>query len=218
MAGVFVFGAVLIYSYLPWRYLADASPNVIGNFDATGQFNPLNLASVGGLWWMISGKEFDHLYFVYDVPGFFHELVVYLKALHGNFLAIGLVLGIVGMVRSAVTKPHQFVLLFLVFSSNVIFFVNYGAFDKATMFLPTYVVWALWMAEGITYITGTLASYTLVWGTAPMRRLGQAVAKVPWEKAALLLPVAALVVNFSYADASSGGPGQGGLRIFPGFG
>ena len=205
MAGVFLFGAVLVYSYLPWRYLADAYPNVVGTFDATGQFNALNLASLSGLWWMISSREFDQLYFAYDVPGFFRELGVYLKALHANFLAIGLVLGVVGIVRSVITKPHQFVLLFLVFISNMIFFVNYGAFDKATMFLPTYVVWALWMAEGIAYITGTLASYTLVGGTPYIRRLGQAVARVPWEKAALLLPVAALVVNFSYADASSGG-------------
>ena len=36
-----------------------------------------------------------------------------------------------------------------------------------------------------------------------MRILGQAITKVPWQQAALLLPVAALVVNFSYADVSS---------------
>lgn len=34
-------------------------------------------------------------------------------------------------------------------------------------------------------------------------RHGQTLAAVPWEKAALVLPLAALLINFTYADVSS---------------
>ena len=203
MVAVFVLGAALIYAYLPWRYLVGATPNLIGYYGASGEFVRVDLTTPGGMWWMLSGQEYGYLFFSYDVFGFFGELGDYFKSLYGNFLAIGVVLGIVGMVRSARSAPHRFAILFLVFALSGFFVVNYGAFDKSTLFVPTHVVWALWMAEGIAYIAGVLSDHDPVERFRSLRILGQAITKVPWQQAALLLPVAALVVNFSYADVSS---------------
>ena len=203
MGALFIFGAALIYAYLPWRYLADASPTVVGTFDGNGVFNRVDLTSASGLWWMLSGQEYDHLLFAYDVRGFFGELGGYFKLLNGNFLGIGIFLGVLGMLRSAFTRPHQFIVLFLVFAANVFFFANYGAFDKETMYLPTYVIWAIWTAWGLAYLVEVIAGHHSVERIIPARFRGQGMKRIPWQYGLLLLPVAALIVNFSYADVSS---------------
>ena len=106
IAGLFAVGAVLIYSYLPLRYVTDAAPNIAGSYDGNGEFHRVDLTSGGGMWSMLSGRQYGGLFFAYDVPGFFQELGGYFKFLFGNFLAIGVVLGVVGLIRSTMIKPH----------------------------------------------------------------------------------------------------------------
>jgi hypothetical protein len=43
-------------------------------------------------------------------------------------------------------------MLLLMFACNVAFFVDYRALDKDTMFLPAYVVWALWLGIGYQWL------------------------------------------------------------------
>ena len=202
MAGVFLVGAALVYAYLPWRYAAGATPNVVGHYGPDGAFLPVDITSADGMWWMLTGQQYGHLFFFYSAGGFLHELADYFRLLHGNFLAIGLVIGAIGMVRSACATPHQFALLFLVFALNVLFIADYGAIDKETMYLPTYVVWAVWVGVGIVYLAETFASYPRMSGPPLARAAGRLIGRAPWQHVALLLPVAAIVVNFSYADVS----------------
>ena len=125
VAGLFSIG-LLTYAYLPLRYLAGAGVHV-GHFDGVGEFTRINLASIGGMWAMLSGKEFGVFLFPYDFFGAMKELGRYLSWLSGNFLGVGVLLGLGGMVYQASRHRHQFILLFLAFMANVIFFVNYGA-------------------------------------------------------------------------------------------
>jgi hypothetical protein len=40
----------------------------------------------------------------------------------------------------------------LVFALNVAFYAGYAVSDKATMFLPAYVIWAIWIALGLAVV------------------------------------------------------------------
>lgn len=197
------FGFVLIYAYLPWRYLADATPNVLGTYTGNGEFVRVDLTSWEGLRWTLTGREYGQLFFAYDIPGFFDQFGEYLKLLYGNFLSIGLLPGLVGLIYLAFTRRHQFTVLFLAFGFYLFFLVNYGAFDKETMYIPTYVIWAVFMGVGLAYISNLLEKYRTGVHLSLGRRLGKAVARIPWQTALLLLPLGALLINFSYADVSS---------------
>ena len=121
-----------------------------------------------------------------------------------NFLGVGLVLGIVGIFRNYTVNRRRCIFLELAFSANVAFLASYGARDSQPMFLATYVIWAIWMADGVQYLAETVKGLRL---NETQKSLAAALVRrvrsMPGEKLALLLPVAALVVNFSYADASS---------------
>ena len=107
------------------------------------------------------------------------------------------------MIYLAFTRRHQFTVLFLAFGFYLFFLVNYGAFDKETMYIPTYVIWAVFMGVGLAYISNLLEKYRTGVHLSLGRRLGKAVARIPWQTALLLLPLGALLINFSYADVSS---------------
>ena len=201
LTGLFLV-TLLTYAYLPLRYLAGADV-VVGEFDGSGLFNKVNLASVEGMWWMLSGEQFHVFFFPYDFMGAVGELGRYLYWLLGNFLGVGVVFGLIGMVHQAISAPRQFVFLLLAFVANVAFFVNYGPPDKDTMFIPTYLVWGVWMACGIAYVVTTLQRHRPTEPLRPLRASGDALARFPWEGAALILPIVAFAVNFSYADVSS---------------
>jgi hypothetical protein len=81
------------------------------------------------------------------------------------------------------------------FLANVVFFTGYRAGDKRIMFLPTYVVWAVWMGLGYDWLLDQIN--TLIRGAAGARlwRVG----------ATMLFPglaMAALLVNYQHADLS----------------
>ena len=74
MAGLFILG-LSTYAYLPWRYLAEATPHV-GRFDNEGVFTRIDLTSIQGMWWMLSGKDYGAFLFPYDLLGALNELAL----------------------------------------------------------------------------------------------------------------------------------------------
>jgi hypothetical protein len=58
-------------------------------------------------------------------------------------------------------------MLSLVFLANVFFFINYRVLDKETMFLPTFLVWAIWLGVGyqalLEWISLEGATHSQVW-------------------------------------------------------
>jgi hypothetical protein len=72
------------------------------------------------------------------------------------------------------------------------------------MFIICHVVWAVWIADGIHYFINVIESSTHnEWQGRFSNIIGQRVKQVRWDIFAVLLPIAALWVNFSYADLSS---------------
>src|SRR4030042_6136413 len=137
------------YLYLPLRYLAQPAFNYAGTFDAGLKFHPVNLTTLEGLWWLGSGRAFTGVMLAYNGLGLWHETQHYLTQLVHAFFAFGIGPGLLGMILLFRRNWRVGGMLGLMFLFNAGFFINYQVMDKDTMYLPTYLIWALWTAYGL---------------------------------------------------------------------
>lgn len=185
MAGLFGLG-FLVYLYLPLRYLAGPAFNYMGHFDAAGRFHPATLTDPLVLWQMLTGGPFQGLMFGYSGGEAAGQVGQYVYFLWGNFLAVGLPLGVIGLIHGWRQDRTVAVSTGLMYLAYVLFFVNYRVVDKHTMFLPSYVIWALWIAWGYVAL--------VEWAGATWRPAVQTIF--------MAVAFLALVVNFPLADVS----------------
>ncbi|MCB8924177.1 MAG: DUF2723 domain-containing protein [Ardenticatenaceae bacterium] len=146
--GTAVLLGLSIFLILPVRYASQPIFNYAGEYDASGTFFPVNLQSLDGLWWMITGETFAGLMFGYQLSELWPQVAAYGVQLWTAFLAIGIGPGLLGL--GVLTRRNWRLggLLLLMFLANAIFYINYRVVDKDTMFLPTYLIWAIWLGVG----------------------------------------------------------------------
>ncbi len=173
-----------IYLYLPLRYQAQPPFNYAGHYDALGRFIPLDLTHPANLWWLVSGRGFRHLMFSYSPGELLKEAAQTGYWLWGNFLGIGLVPGLLGIWSQLRNRPRYLALLAPIFVTNLVFFTGYRVVDKAVMFLPAYLIWTVWMAEGFAWLVR--------WVQA---QRGAQKRSAAWAWGLAALAVIALVVN-----------------------
>ncbi|MCB9134326.1 MAG: DUF2723 domain-containing protein [Anaerolineales bacterium] len=138
-----------IYLYLPLRFLANPIFNYAGTYDAAGVFHPVNLLTPTGLWWLITGKSFSAQMFAYQGLDLWHEIVWFVGHLARAFFVVGLGPGLFG---AAILFRRDWKLagmLTLMFGVSAFFYIDYRVLDKETMFLPTYIIWAIWVGVGL---------------------------------------------------------------------
>jgi len=136
------------YLYLPLRYLAQPVFNYAGTFDTGLNFHPIDLTTLEGLWWLISGRAFNNVMMAYNSLGLWHETQKYLIQLSRAFFGFGIGPGLLGMILLFRRNWHEGGMLGLMFLLNAGFYINYQVIDKDTMYLPTYLIWALWIGYG----------------------------------------------------------------------
>jgi hypothetical protein len=141
-----------VFAILPWRYGQNPAFNYAGSYDASGAFNPVNLQTVDGLVWLITGKAFAGQMFGYRPAELVPEVGGYLSQLATAFLAVGLAPALFGAARLLRRDWRVGGLLILLFLANAVFYINYRVVDKATMYLPTYLVWAVWLGLGYQWL------------------------------------------------------------------
>ncbi|MFQ5595577.1 MAG: protein O-mannosyl-transferase family [Anaerolineae bacterium] len=185
LAGLFGLG-FLVYLYLPLRYLAVPAFNYMGSYDAAGNFHPADLTDPVVLWQMFTGGPFQGLMFGYSASEAVRQAGRYLYFLWGNFLAVGLPLGLLGLAHGWRRDRPVALSTGLMYLVYVLFFINYRVVDKHTMFLPGYVIWAVWIAWGLDAL--------LEWTGRTWRSAMQV--------AFLAIAAIALLVNFPLADVS----------------
>lgn len=195
----------LVYAYLPLRYLARPAFNYMGTYDATGTFHPTDLTSLSGLWYVATGGPFRGLAFGYSAADLLRQAGQYTYFLWGNFLGVGLPLGMLGLIHGWQRDRTVAIASGLMYTIYTAFFVSYQVVDKHTMFLPGYVIWALWIAWGYSAMVewaGAAPSNPPVSQKAG-RRGGR---RGGWGGAlrvgGLAIAAGALIVNFSLADVS----------------
>jgi hypothetical protein len=138
--------------YLPIRYYALPVFNYAGYYDGGGVFHPVALDTFRGLWTLISGKSFTGVMFAYTNRAAIHESILFLGSLWRAFLIIGIGPAIVGGLLLFKRNRPAGVALGLMFVFHAIFFINYRVIDKEVMFLPCYLIWALWLGIGYQWL------------------------------------------------------------------
>ena len=165
-AGALLLGAS-VYLLLPLRYATNPAFNYAGLYDAAGVFHPTNLHTWAGFWQLISGQTFAGQMFGYRLAELGPQLSAYAGQLWLAFFAIGIGPGLAGM---AVLWRRDWRLsgaLALMFLANAIFYVNYRVVDKDTMFLPTYLIFALWVGVGYQWLRGWVSASAQGTGEPP---------------------------------------------------
>lgn len=147
-----------VYLYLPYVHSIAPTFNYAGTFDAAGRFRPLNLQSVAGLWWLVSGRAFSGVMLGYTGAELWGETLRYGAHLWRAFFAIGIGPGLLGMVLLLRRDWRLGGMMLLMFAANAAFYVDYRVVDKELMFLPTYVVWAVWLGVGLEWLLRWVAS------------------------------------------------------------
>jgi hypothetical protein len=137
-----------IYLYLPLRELARPAFNYAGNYDAFGRFTPLNLADPRNLWWLISGGQFTGEMLGYSPAGLMVEVGRFGVQLAHSFFTVGVVPGLIGLALLMRRDWRLGLAILLMFLFSAGFYISYRVIDKNTMFLPAYLIWAIWLGVG----------------------------------------------------------------------
>ena len=141
-----------VYLDLPLRYLGRPAFNYAGLYDANGVFQPVDLRTIDGLRWLITGQSFSGLMLAYHGPALWQEVRQYALDLWQAFFAIGVAPALLGLVVLTRRSWRLGGMLLLMFILNAAFYIDYRAVDKQTMFLPTYLIWALWLGIGYQWL------------------------------------------------------------------
>jgi hypothetical protein len=153
-----------VYAYLPLRFMADPPLNYAASY-----FH-VDLTTWDGLWWMLSAQMFRPLAFAFSPAQLPGELLRFVRWMLESFLVLGLLLGAMGICWDARRQPALHLGLGLMFLIPSIFYINYSALDKVTMFLPVYLIWAIWIGLGVEALWGRIADLRL----QPAERVGLA--------------------------------------------
>lgn len=186
---------LLPFLYLPLRHAAVPAFNYAGVYDGTGRFIAADLRSVAGIWWLVSGKAFAGQMLAYTPLELRAEWRRLALLLSQSFFAIGILPGLIGMVMLLWRRRPAGVLLLAAGAASAMFFVDYRAVDKETMFLPVYLVWALCLGVGYQWLLDWL-------GQTPSRG-GQSRGAGRVMRALIVgLALAAVAWNWRLADLS----------------
>jgi hypothetical protein len=182
LLAVVIFISTLLY--FPLRGSAHPEFNKIGFYDAQGTFHNFDFHTVQGILQAISGQQFRYLFFENGFLPSLDQLASTLSWFWRNYSGIGIILGLAGaayLLRQRRGLMVGWVALTLPYTY---FFLCYGAADRDTMFGPTYLAWAVFVAFGLQRLFRILPD---------LLRAG----------ALFALPLVALITNFSAADLSN---------------
>ena len=162
-----------IYLYLPLCFGEQPAFNYAGHYDASGAFVPIDLRTPEGLCWLISGRAFTGQMLAYQGAELLYEVGRFGTRLWQAFFAIGIGPGLIGMVTLLRRNWRLGGMLMLMFAFSVGFYIDYRVVDKDTMFLPAYLIWALWLGVGYEWLRSWIRrgsdTLTRQWGERLLR-------------------------------------------------
>jgi hypothetical protein len=157
-----------------------------------------------GMWAALTARQFGSFFLVHRGVDLLSQLGQVTYWIWANFLGVGLTLGLLGVLQNYRVDKRRLIFLGLAFVSSVLFFATYGALDRPFMFLTGYLIWTVWMLDGLHWLQDLLEKigesssfdkFTARWKSRMSVNRFAAIT--------LLLPLAALAINFTYADLSS---------------
>ena len=99
-------------------------------------------------WFLITAKQYSY-HLVFSISQIPQRILMYLNFLGENFLVLGSFFGIIGITELFRKNIKVFALLILTFISNALFYINYYVFDVEVMFIPSFLVFSIFIGIGI---------------------------------------------------------------------
>jgi hypothetical protein len=94
-------------------------------------------------------NAFPQMKFAFPLDAIPDRIVIYLQLARANFGFIGIALGLFGMWEMLWRRTREFYLLFILYLIQVVFFIQYNAFDLDVFFIPAHMVAALFAAFAV---------------------------------------------------------------------
>ncbi len=104
---------------------------------------------------------FSELRFAFPLAALPDRIVLYLELLRLNVTGAGIILGVVGMWALLFRATRRFYLLALMYAGKLFFFLQYRVFDLDVFFIPSHLVFTLFVGYGLQW---TLAAAVAVAG------------------------------------------------------
>jgi hypothetical protein len=101
--------------------------------------------------------------FAYRGADLLREVVWYVGHLGRAFLYVGIGPGLVGLVALFRRDRRAAGMMALMFAVSAFFYIDYGVVDKETMFLPTYLAWAIFAGLGYQALEDRIGAQDPVW-------------------------------------------------------
>ena len=86
-----------VFLYLPWRYGANPPFNYAGIYDGSGTFQKVNLQTLDGFLWLVTGRTFSGQMFGYRLHELGSQALEFGNQLWLSFFAIGILPGLIGL-------------------------------------------------------------------------------------------------------------------------
>jgi hypothetical protein len=145
---------VAVFLYLPIRHAAHPGVDFVRDY-----FPQVDLSSIEGWLWMIRGGMFESLFFsipLHAIGGHFLRLAEQLLANFGVLAAALSVIGVIAGLAGTRERLNFTVACLLLFVCHSGFYLAYGALDSGWMFSVSYLIGALFIALGLSFLTDRL--------------------------------------------------------------
>jgi hypothetical protein len=148
-----------LYALLPLRSAMGTRYQWGGGYDIEGRRIDSDLTQLDQLWWFVSARVFRPQVEWYGWPERFRETAAFGSDAWGALLGGGLVLALEGLGALALHRRRAAVLVLGIGVIQTAFFINYAAVDKDTMFVHSYVVFAIGAGYGVAQLPGLLSQW-----------------------------------------------------------
>ena len=141
---------LLFYLYLPWAESRNLPP---------GTWHPSTLSD----WYhyIMDTGQIGYLYV--DPTDLIERLLFYGSTLVRDFTWFGVLLGIGGLTRQFLRRPADAVFLLVNFVLHAFLAANHHLPRQWTFFIPSFIIFALWIGEALGTVWHALARFTARW-------------------------------------------------------
>ncbi len=132
----------------------DATLNAAGAYNTAGEFQAIDLDTLEGIAWMLSGGQFESEFFERGYLPNGEQVSALLSWFLANYQVVGLGLGALGLWQMARQQRGLALTWGLLFAPYTYFFMLYGVPDRELMFGPSYLLWGVGLAFGLRALQG----------------------------------------------------------------
>ncbi len=147
---VFLLIGFSVYLFIPMRSHLPAP------FDYP-QLHGVDAGTITGFSWLMTGKIVEADMFQYSLADLDEQITFYLIKLLRDFLYVGFALGLYGALVQLHRDRRIFFFFLLAFLTYAGFFVDYGVVDQHVFFIPSFLLWAIWIGSGLSGLSEKLS-------------------------------------------------------------